>query len=284
MLVFTLFHILVFLALILDLRLRKNESFSSALKWSAFWVALGFLFAGYVWASRGSQDAMVFVAAYVLEKSLSLDNVFVFWLIFQRWNIPPRSQPRVLMWGIVSAIVMRGIMITAGVKIIQTWHSVLILFGLFLLATGLYTIAVAHKPKKETKHKDIDTSRISRNTDKFWYEGKPTVLLGALVCIEWSDLVFAVDSVPAIFGLTQDIFIIYTSNVMAILGLRSLYAVLQYATWSMHYLSYGIGVILTVIGLKMLKVVELSPFQAIAFTLTVIVITFLASYKKQKKL
>lgn len=256
------------MAFFVDLRWRRSTSLQSALKWSTFWVVLALFFAGYVGFVRGISDATTFVAAYVLEKSLSLDNIFVFWMIFQRWQIPSECQHRVLMWGIIGAIVMRIIMITLGVHVVKTWHSALLCFGLFLLLMGFYTLVTAHKPRGIKQ--GVTPKWVSLNTQCFWFDGKPTVLLMALLCIEWSDVVFAVDSVPAIFGLTQDVFIIYTSNIMAILGLRSLYDVLQYGADRMKYLPYGIGVILCIVGLKMLGVVVLSPVQAIVLTLTIV--------------
>lgn len=263
-----IFHIILVVAFFVDLYWRRSASLQSALRWSAFWVLHALLFAGYVGVTRGISDATTFTAAYVLEKSLSLDNIFVFWMIFQRWNIPSQCQHRVLMWGVVGAIVMRIIMITLGMHAVRTWHSALWFFGLFLILTGLYTLVTAHKPRTVTQ--TLPPKWVSSNTQYFWFDGKPTILLMALLCVEWSDVVFAIDSVPAIFGLTQDVLIIYTSNIMAILGLRSLYDVLQYGADRVKYLPYGIGAILCIVGLKMLGLVVLSPLQAIVLTLTIV--------------
>lgn len=275
------FHLFVVVAFIIDLRYRRSSELKENIRWSLFWLAVGLCFALFVGSTRGTADATTYLAAYILEKSLSLDNVFVFWLIFERWGIPSHAQHRVLMWGVVAAIIMRAIMITVGVKIIHAWHGVLFLFGFFLIATGLYTIATAYKPRSNVSKINVNPNRISSNVHSFWHDGKPTVLLGALVCIEWSDVVFAIDSVPAIFGLTQDAFLIYTSNILAILGLRSLYDVIQHATRHVQYLPYGVGLILAIVGLKMLGIIALSALQAVILTLTIIGVSFLASlYKK----
>lgn len=275
------FHLFVLVAFAVDLRKRYASNLKDNIRWSIFWFAIGISFSFFIAITRGTTDATTYLAAYVLEKSLSLDNVFVFWLIFQRWGVPAEAQHRVLMWGVMGAIFMRAIMITVGVKIIQAWHGVIVLFGFFLIATGLYTIATAYKPRNKVSKININPHRISSNMQNFWHDGKPTILLGALVCIEWSDVVFAIDSVPAIFGLTQDAFIIYTSNVLAILGLRSLYDVIQHATRHIQYLPYGIGLILTIVGLKMLGIISLSALQAVTLTLAIIGASFLASWFKK---
>lgn len=277
---FILFHVLVVLALIVDVKLRRSVSLRSALGWSVFWITLALGFAVYVGYARSWPDATTFLAAYILEKSLSLDNVFVFWVIFQRWNIPSIDQHRVLMWGVAGAIVMRALMITLGAQVVRAWHGVLLIFGLFLIATGVYVVATAHKSKTNRAPASFNVDKISSNTQHFWYQGKPTVLLMALMCVEWSDVVFALDSVPAIFGLTQDVFIIYTSNILAILGLRALYEVLQHAAGRMHYLPYGIGFILVVVGLKMLGIIALSPVHAIVLTLAAITASVVASLRR----
>lgn len=278
-----IFHIFVVVAFWIDAKWHRHVSWKAACLWSLFWIGSALVFACYVGASRSLEDAKIFLAAYVLEKSLSLDNVFVFWLILQKWRIPVNEQHRVLMWGIWGAIVMRCVMITLGVQLVRTWHSSLWYFGIFLLLTGLYTLLKGGSHSMQEEVKPVSYPRwLDKSTHVFWHRGRPTLLLGALVSIEWSDVIFAVDSVPAIFGLTQDVFLIYTSNIMAILGLRSLYGVLQVAAEKLTYISYAVGSILTLVGLKMMGVIVLGPLQAIVMTLSIVLVSILASLFHKK--
>lgn len=267
-----LFHAVLAVAFVVDMVWRKASTWISICLWSLLWIGMAMLMAIHIYFARGSGDAQIFLAAYVLEKSLSLDNVFVFWLIFNKWGIPWQAQHRVLMWGVCGAIFMRGIMITVGVHLIQKWHSVLWIFGFFLLLAGAYTLCTAKSHRLESTTKPLTLpSWVSPCTHTFWSQGRPTVLLAALVCVEWSDVVFAIDSVPAIFGFTQDPFLIYTSNIMAILGLRALYELMQAASERMAYLPYAAGCILMIVGLKMLGLIHLSPMQATSVTIGILV-------------
>ena len=215
-----------------------------------------------VWRLKGPQHGLDFLTGYLIEYSLSVDNIFVFVLIFAYFRVPPRAQHRVLVWGIVGALVMRGIMIWCGIALVQRFHFVLYLFGLFLLITALRMFFGKYE------RRDFGESwviRICRRafpiTNEFYNEhfharvdGRwmLTPLALALIAIDIMDLVFAVDSIPAVFAITQDPFIVYTSNICAIIGLRSLYFLLARLIDRFIYLQTGLAVILGFVGIKMI--------------------------------
>ena len=268
------FCIFILIMLAIDLGVfnrRPHEvSYKAAAIWSAVWVALALLFAGLLFGPLGwemfgavrHQKAIEFLTGYLIELSLSVDNLFVFVLIFSYFKVPPKYQHRVLFWGVLGALVMRVVMILAGSELIHRFHSVLYIFGAFLIYTGLKMFG-----QKET---DIDPENrfvvkavtryvpIVRHYErrKFFtvVDGKRvgTLLLLVLIVVEFTDLVFALDSIPAIFGVTTDRFIVYTSNVFAILGLRTFYFLLAGVVKQFHYLKYGLGIVLSFIGVKML--------------------------------
>ncbi len=234
------------------------------------WVALALIFAGLLFGPLGwemfgvarQQKALEFLTGYLIELSLSVDNLFVFVLIFSYFKVPPKYQHRVLFWGVLGALVMRVIMIVAGTELIERFHWVIYIFGAFLVYTGIKMFG-----QQET---DIDPENrvivkavtryvpIVRHYErrKFFtvVDGKRvgTLLLLVLIVVEFTDLVFALDSIPAIFGVTTDRFIVYTSNVFAILGLRTFYFLLAGIIEKFHYLKYGLGIVLSFIGVKML--------------------------------
>jgi len=243
-------------------RRPRGVTFSEALLWSAIWIALAMLFAGLLVFIRGREDATEYVAGYLIELSLSLDNILVIALIFAAFQVPPQLQRRVLVWGILGALAMRGVMIGAGVALVQHFKWVLYVFGVFLVITGAKMFFARPAPVEPEKNLVIRFARklfpISPSTDgqKFLTRVNGalalTPLMLVLLLVETTDLIFAVDSVPAVFAVTQKAFIVFTSNVFAILGLRSLYFLLAGAIGRFRYLKGGLSVVLIFVGAKML--------------------------------
>lgn len=259
------FHVGVFAALAIDLcsfRGPRTISLRSAIWRSLIWIALSLAFNAVVWRWQGMDQAVDFFTGYLIEYSLSVDNIFVFVLIFAYFRVPPEYEHRVLVWGIVGALVMRAIMIFVGVTLVARFHFVLYLFGAFLVVTGLRMLLGRSKPL------DLDKNMILRATRRLLpvtqeYHGAHflaridgrwllTPLALVLIAIDVMDLVFAVDSIPAVLAITQDTFIIYTSNICAILGLRSLYFLLANLVNRFVYLRIGLAVILCFVGAKMI--------------------------------
>jgi tellurite resistance protein TerC len=256
--------ILFMMALDLGLlnRHAHTPTYREATAWSAAWITLALCFAGLIFWRIGVIKGTEFLTGYVIELSLSVDNLFVFLLIFSYFKVPAQYQHRVLFWGVLGALVMRVIIILLGTALIKQFHWILYIFGAFLIYTGL----------KMMFHEDDDIAPEETAAVKILtryvpivrrYEGESfftiengkrvgTLLLLVLFIVEVSDLVFAVDSIPAIFGVTQDPFIVYTSNVFAILGLRSLFFLLAGVVEKFHYLKIGLSIVLTFIGVKML--------------------------------
>jgi len=260
------FGIFILLMLALDLGILNRKAhaitYKEAATWSAIWVTLAFVFAGLVFWQRGSLTGKEFLAGYLIELSLSVDNLFVFLLIFSYFKVPAKFQHRVLFWGVLGALVMRITMIALGAALIERFHWIIYIFGVFLIYTG---IKMMIQKETEVHPEDNPVVRfvtrfipITRHYDgeKFFtvVDGKKTgtLMLLVLVIVEVTDLVFAVDSIPAIFGITTNTFIVYTSNVFAILGLRSLYFLLAGVVEKFHYLKVGLSVVLAFVGVKML--------------------------------
>ena len=264
--------ILIMLAIDLGLFNRKPHeiSYRNAAVWSGVWVALALLFAGLLFGPLGwelfgaarHEKALQFVAGYLIELSLSVDNLFVFLLIFSYFKVPPKYQHRVLYWGVLGALVMRVGMIVAGTELIDRFHWIIYIFGGFLVYTGVQMLRGGEteiEPENNVVVRFVSRYvPITRHYErrKFFtiVDGKRvgTLLLLVLIVVEVTDLVFAVDSIPAIFGVTTDRFIVYTSNVFAILGLRTFYFLLAGVVEKFHYLKVGLGIVLSFIGLKML--------------------------------
>ncbi len=262
----TLFFILVGAALTLDLtvlaRHKSKPSLKSSLGWTAFWISLAASFALMLWYQAGTAVAAKFTAAYVLELSLSVDNLFVFLVIFGHYKVPEAYQRKTLLWGIAGALVLRAIFIGAGAAAIHRWDWLLVAFGAFLIYTSIRLLM----HKNETI--DPAKSPIVRVAGYFFkikphYEGDRffvrergeiwlTPLFIVLMIVEATDVVFAVDSIPAVFGISTDPFIVYTSNIFAILGLRALFFVLEGVLHLFRFLKVGLAVILCLIGLKLL--------------------------------
>jgi tellurite resistance protein TerC len=260
------FLVVILFFLTLDLGVFHRHAhvvkFREALSWTLLWFSLAMLFAWGLRPLRGTEEALQFVTGYVIELSLSMDNVFVIALIFAYFGVPSAYQHRVLFWGILGALIMRGVMIGVGAALIASFHWMLYLFGAFLLFTGVKMLLT----KDETVHPEKNLMlRLARK----WFpiapdyqgsrfvsrvQGKTalTPLSLVLVMVETTDLIFALDSIPAIFAVTTDPFIVFTSNVFAILGLRSLYFVLAGALAYFRYLKYGLSLVLVFIGGKML--------------------------------
>ncbi|MBI5476681.1 MAG: TerC family protein [Ignavibacteriales bacterium] len=263
-----LFNIFVLGMLALDLgvfhRKAHEVKIKEALIWTAIWIVLALLFNLWIYFWRGSEQALEFFTGYVIEKSLSVDNIFVFLLIFTYFRVESIYQHKILFWGILGALIMRAVFIAVGVTLIQQFHWVIYIFGAFLILTG---IKMALQKDKEIHPERNPALRLFRRfmpVIDHYVQGKffvklngrffATPLFVVLLVVETTDLIFAVDSIPAILAITQDPFIVYTSNVFAILGLRALYFALAGALRLFHYLHFGLSSILVFIGIKMLIV------------------------------
>jgi tellurite resistance protein TerC len=259
------FVVFIILMLLLDLvvfnRKTHEVKMKEALLFSLFWISLAVIFNLGVWKYLGQQKALEFLAAYLIEESLSIDNLFVFILIFAYFQVKPQYQHKILFWGIIGAMVLRAIFIIAGVALINKFHWIIYLFGFFLVFTGIRmaldkgnkidpeknpVIRLVRKiiPVSTDQHGGRFFVRINRKTFA-------TSLFITLVMIEFTDLVFAVDSIPAVLAISKDPFIVYTSNVFAILGLRSLYFALSSIINYFRFLKFGLSAILFFVGVKM---------------------------------
>jgi len=260
------FHIGVFIALIVDLVSFKHRgrelSMRAAAQRSVLWIILSLCFSLVVWRLKGPQHGVDFLTGYLVEYSLSVDNIFVFVLIFAYFRVPPLAQHRALVWGIIGALVMRGVVILCGIALVRRFHFILYLFGVFLLITALRMFFSEH-PRRDFGESWVMRlcRRIFPITQEFYGEHFKarvdgrwmlTPLALALIVIDIMDLIFAVDSIPAVFAITQDPFIVYTSNICAIIGLRSLYFLLAHLMDRFVYLQTGLAVILGFIGVKMI--------------------------------
>ena len=257
--------VLLFLALDLGVFHRRAHvvGFREALVWTVVWFSLAMVFTfSFVKPNMGEKKAVLFITGYITELSLSMDNVFVIALIFGYFRIPPEYQHRVLFWGILGALIMRGLMILVGVGLIDRFQWILYFFGLFLVYTGVKMLFTEEEGVHPEKNPVIRLARKLYPVTSGFHgqklfireEGRSalTPLAIVLLMVETTDLVFAVDSIPAIFGLTTDPFVVFTSNIFAILGLRSLYFVLAGAIGYFRYLKIGLSVVLLFIGVKML--------------------------------
>jgi len=292
--------VLAMLALDLGVFHRKahvvslNESFT----WTGVWVALALVFNAGIWHYYGSQKGLEFFTGYLIEKSLSVDNVFVFALLFSYFAVPPLYQHKVLFWGILGALIMRALMIVAGAALITKFAWIIYVFGGFLILTGIKMIVKREEEIHPERNPVVKWfKRLMPVTpdyrgDKFFVREHgirmATPLFVVLLLVEISDVIFAVDSIPAIFAVTKDPFIVYTSNVFAILGLRSLYFALAGVMDKFHYLKIGLGVVLTFVGVKMIlahtawKIDTLVSLGVIVLILATAVVMSLLRPKKAK--
>lgn len=287
------FHAGVFIALIIDLaqfkRRDRELSMRAAAQRSVLWVLLSLAFNCIVWYLKGPDSALEFLTGYLIEYSLSVDNIFVFVLIFTHFRVSGKAQHRVLVWGIVGALVMRGVMIWLGVALVSSFHWILYVFGVFLVITAVRMFF--------GKDSTIDfgdtwwmrlTQRMIPVTRDFYGEHFKAYINGrwmltplalVLIVIDLMDLVFAVDSIPAVFAITQDQFIVYTSNICAILGLRSLYFLLAKLMNRFIYLKTGLAIVLAFVGTKMVvaDIIHLPNWLSLLVIVSILTITITVS-------
>lgn len=293
------FNVFVLLMLVLDLGVfhRRSHviSVKEALSWTCVWVLIAFIFNIFVYYYYGEELAFEFFTGYLIEKSLSVDNIFVMILIFSYFNVPPQYQHKVLFWGILGALVMRVCFILAGIELIQKFHWLIYIFGAFLVYTGIKILTQEDQKFEPEKNPVVKlVRRIFRVTPNF--EGDQffvrrnnlvwaTPLFVVVVVIEATDLVFAVDSIPAILAISDNPFIVYTSNVFAILGLRSLYFALAGIEKYFVYLKYGLSAILIFVGLKMCisEFYQVPVAISLAFIILTLFLAGLASMVMQKR-
>jgi tellurite resistance protein TerC len=262
-----LFGLLVLVLLILDLfvfhRKSKEISINEALLWSAIWIIVALVFNLIIYLWRGYDAAMAFAAGYIVERSLSVDNLFVFLMIFTYFKVPTLHHYRVLFWGIIAAVVFRGLFVVSGIALIERFDWILYVFGALLIFTGIKMAL-----KKDDEEIDLDKNPVLKFSKKVLpttedYDGGNffvkrggqllvTPLFVVLLVVETSDIMFAIDSVPAVLGISIDPLIVYSSNIFAILGLRALYFALAGCMLLFHYLTHGVSFILVFIGAKMM--------------------------------
>ena len=270
---------------------RRPLTLRAAVGWSLLWIALSLAFGALVWWRRGSVAGTQFYTAWLLEKSLSFDNLMVFLLVFRRFRVPDGERHRVLTWGILGALVLRGLMIVGGVKLLHFWHPIIYAFAAFLAYSGVRTLVGDEDECDELPNKRwvralrrflpisprFDGSRFFVGGSKGGHCG--TMLLFSLIVIELADLMFAVDSIPAVLGVTNDLQIVFSSNVLAVLGLRALYSVVEKLVSKLRYLRFGIGAILILVGAKMAldRVLHVPPLVALGLTLGILAVTAIAS-------
>jgi len=260
------FHILIFTILAIDLGIfnRKEHKVpvKEAITWSAVWITIALLFDLFIYFEFGKDKALEFLTGYVIEYSLSVDNIFVFILIFTYFAVPEKYQHKVLFWGILGAIVMRGIFIFAGVALINRFHWIILIFGGFLVFTGFKMLVQKdaqvdpeRNPVVKFFRKFLPVSDELHGSKLFIRKNRRTFatpLFLVLLIIESSDLIFAVDSIPAVLAISKETFIVYTSNIFAILGLRSLYFAVAGIMGYFRFLKVGLALVLSFVGLKML--------------------------------
>lgn len=284
------------LDLLLVNRQNKAVSVKTTILWVMFWISVALLFGTWIYSYLGSNAAAEFTTSYLIEWTLSVDNLFVFIIVFKYFKVPDEYQHRVLFWGILGALVLRGIFISAGVTLIQHFEWLVYVFGAFLVFTGL----------KIFFHHDDDAPDLSKNyavriMRKFvpmsdYYDGSKfftlqnakkvaTPLLLVLVVIEFTDLIFAVDSIPAALSISKSAFIIYTSNVLAVLGLRSLYFGISHLMKIFRYLKFGIAIILVFVGFKMIiaEFFHIPSLVALGSIIMILVVSILFSLRANSK-
>lgn len=284
--------------LALDLGVFNREAHvirtKEALIWTAVWIFLALLFGAWIYVRAGPQSGVEYLTGYLAEKVLSMDNIFVMVMIFGFFGVPRREQHRVLFWGILGALVLRGAFIGAGAVVLERWHWVLYVFGALLVITGMRAAF------RKDDVPDLELNPVVRVARRFLritdgYRGHhfvvreggrlfATPLLVVLLTIEATDVLFAMDSIPAVFAITQDPFLVYTSNIFAILGLRSMYFVLADFVYRFVYLKYALSAILVFIGAKLLlaPVFELPPLTSLAVILTSVTLAIAMSIRKTR--
>jgi len=294
------FHLFILLMLAIDLGVLNKRAHKiavrEALAWSSLWITLALLFNVFVLLEFGKTKALEFLTGYLIEYSLSVDNIFIFILIFSYFSVKAQYQHKILFWGILGALIMRGIFIVAGVTLINRFHWIVIIFGGFLVITGikmLFQKESSVDPEKNTFVKvfrkffpvseTLHGSKLFVRVDRKLYA---TPLFLVLLVIESSDLIFAVDSIPAVLAISKDTFIVYTSNIFAILGLRSLYFAVSGIMAYFRFLKVGLAIILTFVGFKMLASylnIEIPILLSLAVIISILIISILASVLFKKK-
>lgn len=294
-----LLFVLLMLALDLGVFHRKSHEVKirEALIWSGVWISLALIFNVGVYFLMGKEKAIEFLTGYVIEKSLSVDNLFVFIMVFSYFNVDTRYQHKVLFWGILGALIMRAIFIFAGVALIQQFHWIIYVFGAFLIFTGIKMLVQKEEKMEPEKNPLVrlfkrffpvtDTMHGDRFFVKINAKTVATPLFIVLLIIEFTDLIFAVDSIPAILAISTDTFIIFTSNVFAILGLRALYFALAGIAKLFYYLKYGLSAILVFVGVKMVIAgfFKIPVMYSLLVIVSILILSVLASVifpKKQK--
>ncbi len=293
-----LFNLFVVAMLALDLgvfhRRAHEVRFREALAWSAMWILLAATFAAIIYFWHGRVPALEFVTGYTIELSLSVDNLFVFLLIFRYFRVPGEDQHKVLFWGIIGALIMRAIFILVGVSLIRRFHWIVYAFGALLVYSGIRLFTEAGSEVHPEKNPVLRLFRRWVPVTQDYHTGKffvrqpallATPLLVVLLVVETTDLLFAVDSIPAVLAITLNAFIVYTSNVFAILGLRSMYFALAGMMEVFHYLHYGLSIVLMFVGAKMLisHYYEIPTTAALGAVAAVLLTSVLASLKYSKK-
>jgi len=294
------FHLFIFFMLALDLGIFNRREHKIPVKeaviWTALWISLALLFDLFIFFEFGKTKALEFITGYVIEYSLSVDNIFVFILIFTYFSVEDKYQHKILFWGIIGALVMRAIFIFAGVALINRFHWIVLIFGGFLVITGMKMLL-----QKETRM-DPDKNPVVKFFRKFLpvtdelhggslfvrknHRIYATPLFLVLLVIESSDLIFAVDSIPAILAISHERFIVYTSNIFAILGLRSLYFAVAGIMGYFRYLKIGLAFVLTFVGMKMLASffnIEIPILFSLAVIISILITSILASVIIKKK-
>ncbi len=293
------FNIFVLGMLAFDLGVfhRKAHAVSTkeAAIWSVIWITLALVFNAGLYFFGGPEPALQFFTGYLIEKSLSVDNIFVFALLFTSFSVPASSQHRVLFWGILGALVMRGIMIGLGAALLETFHWIIYLFGALLIVTGIrmaiHKGAEVHPERNPLLRLVRRAAPITQDYehDRFLVRRAGNVLITplllALLAVETTDLIFALDSIPAIFAVTRDPFIVYTSNVFAILGLRSLYFVLANAIGKFSYLKLGLAAVLFFVGVKMVlaDIYHLSTSFSLVVIALILTVAIIASILRARR-
>jgi len=290
------FHVFVFLMLALDLGVFNKRphklSVKEALIWSLVWISLALIFNLFIYLDHGlgHERAVEFITGYVIEYSLSVDNIFVFILIFSYFSVKAEYQHKILFWGILGALVMRGLFILAGVTLMNRFNWIVLIFGAFLVYTGIHMLfrkEISVDPEKNAVVKFFRKFLPVTDTlhgDKLFVRHKgmlyATPLFLVLIIIESTDVIFAVDSIPAILAISKHPFIVYTSNIFAIMGLRSLYFAIAGVMSYFRYLKYGLAFVLSFVGIKMLIAyfgIELHTVVSLLIILGILIITILAS-------
>ena len=276
----------------------RGSDLRAALRWSAMWIGAGLVFGVWVWASRGGTAATEYYAAYLLEKSLSIDNIFVFVLIFSELRIPSAQQHRVLLLGVAGALVMRALMIWLGVYLLARFHWVIYPFAALLLIAAVRLLFGESTERRLVKEacaacntwvaRIVPVTPYIQGQRFFLHRGGrwvATPLFVALILIETTDLIFALDSIPAVLAITRDPYIVYTSNVFAMLGLRSLYFVLADVVQRFHYLRAGLAVVLCFVACKMLLsgVIDIPVSASLAAIVAIVLLSLVASWMFPKQ-